>query len=311
MKRLILLLVPLILVFGCTDGSSSTTLGSKDRPFLGGTSGLSIDFEEDAPPPEVFDQGQYAFDVSVKLENHGESEIAQSDCKVTLSGVAPDDFGKSSGDFEKNPDKDIGNKYKDAEGNIIEDDTLAYSTFDGLNFQGTLEGNKVFPIRIDVCYKYETRAMADICLRKNLLDLQEEGACKVNEQKVVYNSGAPIQVTDFKEVPGGANSVRFTFRIQHVGTGDFFEPESWCDSTGVTYEDKVKVTVDTGMSGLSCNGLSGGTSGIVNVRGGERSISCEQTSSVTTDQVKTVNINVEYDYEEDKSIDLLVKHPIS
>ncbi len=307
MKRLILLVIAIMMVAGCSDGGDAGTTVGKNKPFIGGTSGLIIDFEDDAPPEEVFDLGAYPFDIVVKLENVGESDINKDDCTVKVSGLDPAEFDKTSAFFKKNLPHDLKKKYKDSEGKIIDDFNEAYVEFEDLNYKGNLTGNTEFPIRVDVCYKYKTEAISYICLKEDILDQTEESVCTIKENKDVYSSGAPLQVTEFSEVPGGEDMVRFSFTIKHVGSGDFFSPDSDCDSTGITYEDKAKVTVNSGISGLSCNGLNNNEE-IISIRGGERVITCSQPAQVDVDYIREVKIDIEYDYEEDKSTEILVKH---
>ncbi len=303
--RIILLLALVLFIVGCEGEQASP----KISPFIGGTTGLLLSFDKDAPPAEVYDGGDFPFDVVVKLKNEGEYSIAKENIEVRLSGVDPREFGKSESDFIKRPDDDLDGTYKDSEGNRIEG-TTTYVVFSGINHNEELIGNTQYTIRADVCYNYATRANSMLCIKKSQTD-KEGDICKIYEEKRVYNSGGPVQVTSFTETPRGSNKFNFNFKIEHRGfspSGRIYEKDSNCEETRAK-ENRIYVTVDTKMSGLSCTGLDGGaTSGYVTLYGGERTITCTQEVQTGTDFERPVNINIEYDYKDDISTILLVKH---
>ena len=147
-KTILIFIIGLLLILtGCEqeDTTSATT------PFLGGTTGLLINFLEDAPPQEVYDGGAFPFDIVVKLKNDGESDVLAQDAQVKISGLNPTEFSKQPSELIKNPDEDLIRTYKDAEGNIVEG-TITYVSFEGFNYAGRMSGNLQFPIRADVCY---------------------------------------------------------------------------------------------------------------------------------------------------------------
>jgi hypothetical protein len=302
--NIICILALFLFIVGC----EGETVSPKTNPFIGGTSGLLLSFDKDAPPAEVYDGSDFPFDVVVKLKNGGEYSVAKENVEVRISGVDPKEFGKSESDFIKHPDEDLEKTYKDGEGNRIEG-TTTYIVFSGLNHNERLVGNTPYTIRADVCYNYATKVSSMLCIKNSRTD-KEGDLCKVYEDKTVYNSGGPIQITSFTETPGGNNKYNFNFKIEHKGfspSGMIYEKGSNCEEIREK-ENKVYVTVDTGMNGLSCTGLTGGTSGYITLYGGERTITCTQEYQTSTVFERPVNINIEYDYKDDISTSLLVKH---
>ena len=181
--------------------------------------------------------------------------------------------------------------------------------FEDLNYVKKLSGNNVFPIRAEVCYKYETLANSKICIREDLLETSTKaGVCVVNEAKVVYSSRAPVQVVSFREITMGKNKVMLEFTLRHDGNGRVWTAGSDCEYS-LKDEDKVFVTVNTDLTGLKCSGLTGGgdESGYVKLFEGEAIVTCTQSVDTTTDFEKIVEIKLEYDYEDDKTVDLLVR----
>ncbi len=306
-----LILTLLIIFSGCSDSNNGTT--TKTETFIGGTTGIAIDFAEGSPPPEVFDGGTYPFSITVIVENKGEYTVPKEDARIKISGIQPTEFGTTESALTKKPDDDLTASQKDSEGDIIKGPPV-YVEFTGLNYKGTLKGNNEFPIRTDICYKYQTDAVTNICILENNLDSTRETVCEVTGNKKVQNSGAPIQITNFKEYPRAQNKVRFTFSISHMGTGNVYRKDTTCSKDSKTDEDRVWVEVKSGIgSGLTCTGLTGGTSttGYARLVGGDIQVTCTQEVSTQSDYETTININAVYDYEDDKASTILVKHAIS
>ena len=139
---------------------------------------------------------------------------------------------------------------------------------------------------------------------------QDDTVCKINEQKPVYCSGAPVKVTSFQEGAAGNNKVQFTFNIEQKGNGDVFEKDSDCGSgTLIGKRNKVYVTVDTGLPGLKCHNLIGGdTSGFVTLSAGKASVDCVQTlTDLQSDFKQPVTITLGYDFKDTKSVNILVR----
>ena len=304
-KKIIIALVCVVVLFlaGCDDtGTVSTT-----KTYIGGTDSIEFDFMEESPPVEVYDSGNQPFDVTVKLENDGEYDVAKEDITVTLSGFYPLDFNNPV--LSKNPDEDLDKSYKDPDGDI-EDGTITYVNFPDLNFVGKITGTNEYTIRADVCYKYGTKAQVDLCILDDLTSTEEDEVCDPSETKSVASSSAPVQVEDFKEEISGTRKVTFSFDIVHRESGLVSKLGSGCDDE-IGIKNKVMIDVDSELSGLKCTGLEGGsdTSGYVSLYGGKRTVRCTQDlSGVSGDFEKKVHINLKYDYKEHKDFNLVVKH---
>ncbi len=307
---ILLLVVGMMFISGCENKSKSNS--DKKSPFIGGTTGIAVSFAEGNPPSEVYDGGNYPFDIVVQLENKGEYTVPKEKVKVRIMGLYPSEFGVSDNQLVKSPEEDVTQTKKDAEGDVIKGPPL-YVTFSTLNHLKALEGNRLFPIRAEVCYYYETKAIAPLCIRKDNLDITDKGVCEVNGNKEVYNSGGPVQVLDFKEQPLSKKKVRFQFRISHGGTGEIYKKDTDCSDEVNTNENKVWVEVksEQGLN-IQCSGFSDGTatSGYARLYEGDIIIMCTVESNTQIDSEVPVNIKIAYDYKEEKSADLLVKHAV-
>ncbi|MBT4646866.1 hypothetical protein HOC11_01215 [archaeon] len=277
-------------------------------PFIGGTGGVTINFEEGFPPEFIFDSSQTPFDVIVKLENVGEWLVPKNDVMVKIEGIRPEQFGKTSSDFIKiGVEEDLLQTKKNSENDIIEGIPV-YVDYENLAFNEKIEGNFNPPIRASVCYKYGTRAVSNICIVPDLLQPADDNdLCKINENKQVFNSAGPIQVTEFKEIARSTDAISFTFKLKHKGSGLFYSPETRCGGeTASRLKNKVKINVDSGLDGLTCTGQD--SDGNILLQGGERPITCIQRVTSQTAYENRVNIEITYDYLEDATQYLLIKH---
>jgi hypothetical protein len=303
------MIIALLVFSGCKSGDNNKAV-TKD-PFVGGIDGVTLSFEEDAPPAEVYDNGDFPFGVVVKLKNEGEKEVLKDNVLVTISGILASEFDKEEADLKKAPSDDLEATKKDSEGDIIESNPV-HVEFDDFNYLSELTGNTPFTIRADVCYKYGTTANSKLCIRENNLDTKE-GVCTVTEEKDVFSSGAPIQITEFKESARAKDKVAFTFRVEHKGDGDIYQQATKCDTSTRKYEDKIWVEVDTKMEGLECSGLKDGTasSGYITLYGNDKPITCVQEVSTNSDYETEVVIKLAYDYKDSKQTSILVKHAVN
>ncbi|MBR9677668.1 hypothetical protein GOV04_06010 [Candidatus Woesearchaeota archaeon] len=296
MKK-ILLAIGLILTLLVFTGCQEETVSTGVAPFIGGTTGIVISFTPSAPPTEVFDGGDFPFDVDIKLKNEGEWDVDASDASITISGIRAEDFSKSFSQLTQSPDEDLEGSDKSITGTITEG-TETHVTFSNLNYESELTGSLTFPIQAELCYVYGTKVSSKVCIREDLLK-DKNAVCEVNEAKQVFSSSAPVQVVSLNEVATGSDKVAFIFKIKHVGSGEVYEVNSDCTKER-EFEDIVHITVDSGLPGLQCSGLTDGTSteGDVRLFQGEREIRCTQEVNNQGNYEKPIDITLEYDYDE-------------
>lgn len=304
MKKIILALIGImIFLVGCT---SETPIGAVDKPFVGGTDSINFNFMEETPPTEVYDNGQQPFEVTLNLENVGEYDVAKEDIKITLSGFYPGDF--SNPVTEKHPDENLRGAYIDSDGEV-QKGTITYVNFPGFNFAGSATGIDRYIIRADVCYKYGTRAQANLCILDDLTPTEDQ-VCSITGPKTSAVSGAPVQIENLKEEVAGTRKIRFSFDVVHRGNGLVSYLGSDCDS-GLDKKDRVWVEVDTGIGSVSCTGLTGGssTTGYATLYNGKSKILCTQDlSGVQGNFEKKASVLLKYDYKQHKERQVLVKH---
>ena len=326
-KLLFLVWIPLLLVVGCQN--QGTEQPDSRRSFVGGDSGLSMEFIENAPPKEIFDGGQFPFQVFILYENVGEANIEKGKLRLTLTGIYHGDFGvDKTEDFKAFNQVQIRGVIKDPEGNKIRGGVhqqkfpVKKAVF---NFTPVITGTHEYPIRIDACYEYGTIAVSSICLRENV-GQPDAGVCRITGSKEFSNSGAPVRVSSVEEAIGGVNSILINFRVKKSGSGEIFMRELEggpnC-SSGYDKRNRVHVTVNTGTPGvnndplnsnLNCIGLafdSGSTrSGELILNRGEGVVSCIQNlpKNVQVDAVKGIQIDLRYQIKDSITTKLVVKN---
>ncbi|MBI2175902.1 hypothetical protein HYU40_00945 [Candidatus Woesearchaeota archaeon] len=322
------LLALALAVAGCQGGGK--TVSSSSTPFIGGSEGLRVSFVENAPPTEVLDNPKPAdktqvqkFDVILRVENVGEQDVAAGSIKTTIGGIYPADFDKTNADLQnvlfsvKRPGvATVTGVKKDPEGDKLPG-SIEELTFKDLAYIKQLEGNNEFPIQADVCYKYTTKAVGDFCMRADLTRTQG-GVCQAKGTKPVFSSGSPVQVTSVDESIGGRNKVILKFKIKTLGSGSFFKPDALgtagtpnCVRGDFSKENFVKVTVNSGVAGLTCSGFTSNNAqsatGDVRLSNGEGTITCIQ-DGINVDAVQKANLQIEYHHLISASTKLLVKH---
>jgi hypothetical protein len=320
----------LLIISACKQGDKQT--GAPKSPFIGGTSGLVINFEKDAPPPEVTDGGSFPFNVIVRLVNEGETQVAKDNVVVKISGFEPRVFGTTQESIaNQQPKSDLAAKTRDPDGKIIDGGTgfvtIPPSTgnkeTDFLK-AGTLAGNTPFTFRADVCYKYQTRGNAKLCILKDLINVDKDDFCNPNGARQIFNSGSPVQFSNLRQSVAGTEQITFSFDIAHSGNGNIYEDSKEtvankqapsCPRDDIrelrAKQDRVKINVDVGQDlqpGLSCNNIEEG--GYVRLISGKRTIICNLAlqGKHNTDFEAILNTVADFNYDDNKETQVLVKH---
>ena len=324
-----LLIFLVLLVSACSRSGASSGKAPK-TPFIGGTTGITINFEKDSPPPEVTDDGSFAFKSIIRLKNEGEHTVNKNDVRINLVGFDPDDFSSVFDDVrEQFPEDTLQSKNRDAEGNIIEGNPT-FATFPkNINdfIPKQFSGNTEFTFRADVCYAYRTISNTKLCVLRDMINVRDGSICKPTGSRTVYSSSAPVQIANFRQSVVGKDKLSFTFDVSLSGNVDIFEskdrrtPSSGFDvgcpkdpRTRREIENNVFIEIkelpnDPVFTDLKCGGLDDGSVGVVRLVNGKRTITC--TVGLVRDRVdleKVVGIEASYNVLDLKETKVLVKH---
>jgi hypothetical protein len=306
-------------------GTQNNTGTGSTAAFIGGSTGMVIDFQEGSPPPEVTDDGSYSFFAMVRLENRGEWPLSAGDIKVSLEGFLPSDFGVAESQLRnKNPRDNLEPKRRDPNGNMVEGTTtfITFPSEDQALVPKKFAGNVQVPFRAEMCYYYGTNAQANVCILQDLLNKQKNPVCDPNAGKGVMSSSSPVQISGFRQAVVGKDKISFSFDVVHSGSGSIYRVDNGRARADCPFdardmrvnEDLVKVTVTAeGLNSITCN-LDGGssTTGYVKLISGRRPVTCtvDLTNQHTSNFEKIVDIKAEFNYKESKDTKVLVKHLI-
>ncbi|MBI4452574.1 hypothetical protein HY637_04035 [Candidatus Woesearchaeota archaeon] len=330
----IIILICLVLVVSACKKSGASAQGAPRTPYLGGSSGLKIDFEEGSPPPEVTDTESFGFNAIIRLKNDGEHKITKDNAKVNLVGFDPADFGQTFDEMkDSEPQDDLDARRRDSEGNIV-DGTTTYVTFpkSGGDFIPTkFPGNTPFKFRADVCYNYETQATSRLCILRDMINIRDDSICKPSgtgtSGRPTYSSSGPVQVQNFRQTVVGKDKISFSFDIVLTGNVDVFWSKDERTPAGGfdvacpraararrEIENNVGVEIteipaDPIFANLKCGGLDSDSAGVVRIINNKRTVVC--TVDLVEDRLdleKSVSIRLKYNILDNKEMDVLVKH---
>lgn len=308
----LVVLVSLALLLSSCQPQTGPGTSSTGTPFIGGEKGVEMSFVTNAPPAETFDAGQAPFDIIVNLKNSGEYAVPSTKTKVSIQGIMPEQFGKTAADFSKNAPSELEPKRKDSQGQIITSNTVQ-TAFSGLRYTGTVPGSALtFPIRARVCYGYGTIATSPaMCVRSNLINPVGGGICTIGSSKTIYNSAAPLQVTDLTEEARSTDAIGILFTIKQADTaGKVYEKNSVCDDTQTRFADRVYVSVSSPIGAITCSGLSGGTAGnngYITLYDKTTRVSCVQNIQSKGDYIFPLTIELNYDFQSEINTNIVVK----
>lgn len=298
------------ILFGCGQ-STNEQIGPSATPFIGGTNALSASFTPGAPPDYIFDRAGFPFGISINIQNLGEDDVAPGDGYLEIVGVNPRDFGLASqADLRRDFIDLLQGAKKNFAGDVIEGGRTVISFGDTtpLNYQPDITGNFGITLRANLCYNYKTIASTQVCVKRDLLtNLQTKEICEISGDKLVSNSGGPVQVISLSEAPVGDNKIQVNFVVAHVGAQDdrFYRKDTSCDDrTTNINKDTVFVNMVSDINGVraQCSGLQSPSadrsSGYITLfNGAPRNVVCTfDTSSVDFVSQVPVLIQLEYRY---------------
>lgn len=310
MKKVTLGILLLLFLAAC-GGTNKQSIGPSATPFIGGTNALSASFIPGAPPDYIFDRAGFPFGISIDIQNLGEDDVNPGDGYVEIVGINPRDFGLASqADLRKEFVEVLRGAKKNFAGDVIEGGRTVINFGDviPLNYQPDITGNFGLTLRANLCYNYKTIASSQLCVKRDLLtNIETKEICQITGDKLVSNSGGPVQVISLSEAPVGDNKIQVNFVVAHVGAQDdrFFKKDTVCDDrTTNINKDTVLVNVVSDINGAKaqCSGLqqrsADGSSGFITLfNGAPRNVICTfDTSSVDFVSQLPVLIELEYRY---------------
>lgn len=321
MKKIFIILgiVAMLLLAGCTNDTNGKQSGFALDSFNGGDKALKMEFGEQSPPDKIRDQSLQPFSVRILVENTGEYDIPENSAYIALSGFNPQDLGIT----ETSKSLLALRGFKKQGSNVIPGGKQQV-VFDNLKYvNSVVAGTYPFKFYANICYPYETKALAKLCVNGDTVPAIDEKAkiCELEGSKEFANSGAPVKVENVVQYPYGEHSIQIQFDIVHKATSNEANAyergsiDSNCNIAGVApsssnalfKRDKVTYIVETGITGLNCESTGSGSS-TVQLSDNRYTVTCIQDTTGQPEHEIPATITLQYDYLDRISKTINVEH---
>jgi hypothetical protein len=322
MKKKLLLIIGITLVFlfaGCTSESGGKNNRFELDSFNGGDEALTMEFAEQSPPDKVRDQSLQPFSIRVLVENQGEYDIEEGTGYVKLTGFNPEDLNIEQTSKPLNTLRG----FKKQGSNTIPGGKQQV-VFDNLKYTNSVvSGSYPFKFYANLCYPYQTKAFALICINGNTVPAIDKKTeiCELEGKKEYANSGAPVKIENVQQYPYGEHSIQIQFDIVHTPTSDqanIYESgsiDSQCNIDGISpsssdalfKKDKVTYTLESDISGLDCES-TGTNTNTITLNSNKYTVTCVQDTTGQEEYEKPITIILDYDYLDRKSKTIQIEH---
>lgn len=227
-----------------------------------GQDGLLMNFLENAPPAEVFEDSP--FRVYVELENRGAFDILDGYLALGLE----DDYmsiNRGWSDLEPSRIEAVDEKHVifDLNGKSLEnslgEENIITVIVDALKIKEEQSERHTSDVLMTACYEYQTKAAPTVCVDTNIYELKPvEKSCTVKDVDLT-SQGAPLAVTLVEvEMLPEENKIKphFLIHIENKGNGEVVRKgkiEQACYSGELDYSDTNIVYVEAFLSDKQLN----------------------------------------------------------
>lgn len=242
LKKAILVLMVLLFIYGCKVGKKEYTPRITSKDIYSGKDGLVMEFLENAPPKEVFENS--VLPIGMRLDNKGAYDIKRGYLSI---GLEKDYMELNQGSLKSINDKvNFGDSVHitfDLKGKNIEHPNGEYEiiTFSAdtkdLSLTDPQSEYHDTLVSITSCYEYQTKAVETICIDTDVYNFKKrEKPCKVETLSLNSQQGAPVAVTEIESemLPDKYNpsiiKPRFTITVKNLGNGEVVKKEKVADA---------------------------------------------------------------------------------
>jgi len=308
-------IIILLFAFGCKGGVKKDTI--TDIDVRKGIEGLKMEFLPNAPPQNVFENGN--FPISLKIKNIGAFDIVDNkNTPIIEKGVVVFGFERAFMDIRFNKENIFEVKGKSIFSPNGDEEFIAVNAeAKNIGPQSETHPSTIFAT---ACYPYETILGTSICIDTDVLG-QRKGQKACNVKDLVFNEGqgAPVAVTkiETRMLPQDDGKIKphFLIHIENKGNGEVVNTERFrqaCTSKPLEYADFNTLNVSISLSGVplkcderECTGTEKECPAIARLRskkGGiekrEDVIRCtyEKDGGITSTDAYTSSLKIELDY---------------
>ncbi|MBS3172274.1 hypothetical protein J4438_01670 [Candidatus Woesearchaeota archaeon] len=303
MKKIlvVILILALFIVAGCNKDVV------EDGPFVGGTNGVSISFQEGTPISEFVVED--SIPVKVVLKNSGENDVLTGQAEVKLYGLLMQEY--SLDESYKVVNQNIIGLKKD----VVEEGGEAVVDMGTLKYTGVYSNSLEPVLKAKVCYPYKTISTITACASsREIIEAGGESTCVIDGEKISTTkvSSSPMQVTSFTEQLSGKDSVTFRVVIENRGIGEVYKDDQTCTNLDIPVtksesQDKIKFTVTP--EDITCTTYEGtqSNSGYIKLETGKKTLICNmKVNNAGSNYIRQININLDFKYMESVSKQLKI-----
>ena len=315
MKNNLLLIGLVVLALFVTGCSEQQPTGHQFDPFVGGNKGVQVEFIEGMPPTQegaILDAGKTPFSIGVKLTNIGEHNIVEGDyLELQLKGILAEQFDLTSSDMVLFLDSPLPGAKKNIDGTVLPGQFTTLS-FNNLRYLPDSRGDLPKTFQVELCYDYSTSSTTPICLAGDttsaITNADSQKICQITGSRDTKNSGGPVQVTDFKQMPQGEDKISIVFTVSQLDSmGKIFKEGSinGCDLS-ITNTEKNVVHLTLALptesnAQISCPGVSQGfgtvaEGDIILYEGNPRTVTCTVEGNAPADVIYEDLLSIDMDY---------------
>ena len=320
---IIILCIVLLFISACNSSKSGSGV-FKVQDIYKGSDGLTITFRQDMPSSTIDLVKGTEFDssppkkqfigttlIGAEIANKGAVKIENGYILVQV----PNEFSLENDKFESTKEsikkegkklitfKLNGKSFELPEGEKEVFSVLATATYENLKEKQRGE------ISFVGCYDYKTIVGAEVCIDKNPDNKKSVKVCDVTKDISLADQGAPIAVTNIKQIANKDGEMQFLLKIKNKGDGEVAARnplgtivKDLCSVEPVKEEEFDKIIVTSAKIGSEQAGadiLIGCQPKLVKLEKGEGKLKCSVSANTfqsTESETFTTALSVELEY---------------
>jgi hypothetical protein len=267
----LILLCSILILSSCSERTGKSPITDVD--IRTGKIGLKMEFIDNAPPEDVFEDG--LFPISLRVKNNGAYSINVDDEDSQFESVSLVlGFDKGHMDYRLNG----GSKKVEVGGissplsinelvsfeidgksitNLVGDEEFINFDMEAKLISGQSETQKS-TILATACYPYETILGTSICIDTDILQERKgEKACENQDLSFTTGQGAPVSITkiETRMLPQDDEKLKphFLIHVKNVGNGEIIDRSKTqlaCSNERLTYRDFNTLVISATLSGV-------------------------------------------------------------
>ncbi|MBI4153081.1 hypothetical protein HY497_01040 [Candidatus Woesearchaeota archaeon] len=212
MKRATIVIgIALLFIAACTSGTDRQI----DVNYRQGYDGLKLELLPNYPPEEILEGGTYT--IAVQISNKGAYDTTRGE--ISIYG-----FSKALNTL----DRDV-ELLRVIQGRDIDMPSGEFYIEEFRGKNNFITGEEYMAkFWIQAEYYYQAMLNTDVCINPAMLKIEaEQGSCVVEEEMSFSGQGAPIAITEVKELvssEGDNINAQFTLKIENMGDGELISP---------------------------------------------------------------------------------------